>query len=184
MFGAVLALVSMLREPTEIDTPELVLLPLRVEHAAEMQLVLADESLGAFTGDSPPTLPELEARYRRQVAGRSVDENEQWMNWVIVEPTSNRLVGYVQATIQASTNLGSAVAELAWVIGVPWQGRGYATSAAAAVCRWLRAEGVADFAANIHPSNVASERVAERLGLHLTADVVGGERRWASDSVE
>ena len=49
-----------------------------------------------------------------------------------------------------------AAAELAWVVAVPHQGRGYAREAALAVRDRLRDAGVTGFSAYIHPDHTAS----------------------------
>ena len=133
----------------------------------------ARRSSYSFIGGRPPTLGELTEQYRRQVVGRSVDGREEWLNWIVrVDGTA---VGYVQATVHEG-----ARAVVAWVIGVPWQGRGYATGAANELVGLLRARGVRRIEAYIVPGHVGSERVAERIGLspHRApvrgrADVVG-----------
>ena len=62
--------------------------------------------------------------------------------------------------------------ELGWaVVRAEW-GNGYATEAARAVRDWVRAErNVARLISLIAPDNVASQRVAERLGAVPTATV-------------
>jgi RimJ/RimL family protein N-acetyltransferase len=79
-----------------------------------------------------------------------------------------RVIGYLQATIEGS------VATLAWVIGTPYQGRGYATEAARAVAGALPGQLRAD----VHPRNGASQAVARAIGLHPTTEVVDGETVW------
>lgn len=152
----------------------LVLEPLRVEHAAEMVAVLADAGLFAYTGGSPPALEELEARYARQAAG-SGDPAERWHNWVVRLGDEGPAVGYVQATVRP----GDAVAELAWVVGTPWQGRGIGREAAAVVLDHLAASGeVTRVVAHVHPDHLASQRVAAALGLAPTERLVDGEVEW------
>jgi len=102
-----------------ILTGRLDLLPLRAEDADEMADVLADPVLYAFTGGEPPTPPSLRARYERQVAG-SHDPAERWYNWVIRLRDAGCLCGTVQATVTTGPAAGDAVAEVAWVVGVPW----------------------------------------------------------------
>lgn len=101
--------------PGALRTARLTLLPLRVEHAEEMAVVLADPALHAFTGDAPLPVAELRARYQRQVAG-SPDPAEAWGNWVIRLDAEGALTGYVQATATADQ------AEIAWVVGTPGSG--------------------------------------------------------------
>ena len=145
--------------------------PLRVADAAEMVQVLDAPELYSYIGGRPPTLGELTEQYRRQVVGRSVDGREEWLNWIVrVDDTA---VGYVQATVHQG-----ARAVVAWVIGLPWQGRGYATEAANELLALLRARGVRRIEAYIVPGHVGSERVAERVGLTPTGHLSEGEQMW------
>jgi RimJ/RimL family protein N-acetyltransferase len=68
--------------PETIVTERLTLLPLRVEHAEEMSVVLADPALHAFIGGTPATSGELRARYARMLAG-APDPAVSWCNWVV-----------------------------------------------------------------------------------------------------
>ncbi len=111
-------------------TDRLVLTPLTVDDADEMTSVLADERMYAFTGGEPPTVEQLRFRYGRQVVGRSPTGDEWWLNWIVrLEPDG--AVGTVQATVAAD----GASADVAWQVGVPWQGRGVASEAATALVR-------------------------------------------------
>lgn len=143
-----------------------------------MSLVLRDREVYAYIGGEPPSVEELRSRYERQVAGRSPDGSRGWLNWIVRERETERMVGTVQATLCVAS--GGMSAELAWVIGVAHQGRGYATEAVGAMVGWLRQRGVTAFAAHIHPGHGASERVAARIGLVATDTVRDGEIRWAS----
>ncbi|WP_231919922.1 GNAT family N-acetyltransferase [Microlunatus soli] len=173
----------MRREP--LNDGLLILEPLTVEHAEEMVEVLADPQLYAFTGGSAPTLAELRHRYARQVAGHSSDRTQWWLNWVIrlrLDP-DRPAVGYLQATVAAEPLAAEplaadrATAELAWVVGMPWQGRGIAARAAGLVADQLRPTRLI---AHIHPDHRASEAIAHRLGMAPTDEVVDGERRWST----
>ncbi|MFE3451885.1 GNAT family N-acetyltransferase [Nonomuraea sp. NPDC059194] len=150
-----------------IETPPLVLVPLRVEHAEEMAAVLSDPELHEFIGGAPLTAQELRARYERLVAGPS-----GWRNWVIWLRAEERLVGYVQATIEGRT------AEIAWVIGLPWQGRGLGAMSVKALVGWLGGQDVDTVTAHIHPDHAASAAVARSAGLKPTDQWQDGEVRW------
>lgn len=146
--------------------------PLRVDDAAEMAVVLAGPGLYEFTGGEPPTVADLERRYTVQTRGHSADGSEQWLNHIV--EVDGRAVGYVQATIPRD----AGHAEIAWVIGAPWQGRGYGRQAAALLVDDLATRGLTEVIAHIHPQHVASERVASALGMEPTEVVVDGETRW------
>ncbi len=153
-----------------IATTRLTLTPIEVADAAEMVDVLSDPSLYAFTGGMPPTLAQLEDRYRHQSAGADGDD-EIWHNWVL--RLDDKAIGYVQATVKGDH------ADLAWVVGVPWQGFGYATEASVAMKDWLRDHGAARFSAHIHPDHSASQAIAARLELQPTRRLDDdGEMIW------
>jgi RimJ/RimL family protein N-acetyltransferase len=157
-----------------IRTDQLLLSPLTVDDADEMVVVLGDERMHEFTGGAPLALEPLRERYRLLAGGRSADGSELWFNWIVRRATDRAAVGVVQATVTAD---GSA-AEVAWEVGVPWQGRGIASEAAVAMVEWLVAHGVRSITAHVHPDHDASARVAARAGLAPTDDVVDGEAVW------
>lgn len=135
--------------------------------------VLASEELYTHIGGGPPIRSELEALYARQTVGISPDGTQEWLNWIVLVGMST-MAGYVQA----SRPMDGTTAEIAWVIGVPWQRQGRATSAVRLMLEELAARGVEDIIADIHPANKASEGVARRVGMSPTDEVVDGETRW------
>jgi RimJ/RimL family protein N-acetyltransferase len=157
-----------------ITARRLILVPLRAEHAGEMTTVLADPDLYTFTGGSPPTRQKLRARYECLIAG-SPDPAVSWCNWVIQLRSPECLSGTVQATIHTGDR---PVAEVAWVVGRSWQGRGIATEAAQALVGWLTRRSVQTVIAHIHPDHQASAAVAAAAGLTPTGEWQDGERRW------
>jgi RimJ/RimL family protein N-acetyltransferase len=161
-----------------IRSARLSLVPLAVADAAEMAGVLSADALYAFTGGSPPTAGELRARYARQNAGRSPDGSEEWRNWILRREPAGEAIGYVQATIAAQ----GTRAEIAWVVGVNWQGQGYAAEAAQALVAWLDSRGVTAIQAHIHPDHAASAAVARRAGLAPTGRFEDGEQLWLRGS--
>ena len=134
--------------------------------------VLSDAVLYAFTGGEPPGPAELEARYLAQVAGASTPD-EVWHNWIIRLGEPPVAAGFVQATVTG------AEADIAWVVGSPWQRRGIATEAAIAMCWWLASTGVQRLTAHIHPEHAASAKVATACGLLRTDEIdEDGEVVW------
>ena len=160
-----------------IRSARLWLVPLAVSDAEEMVGVLSAGALYTFTGGEPPGLDELRARYTRQVAGRSPDGSQEWHNWIIRREPGGQAVGYVQATVVD----GGRQAEIAWVVGVDWQGQGYAAEAARALVAWLDSRGVTIIKAHIHPDHASSAAVARRAGLAPTAHFDDGEQLWQRD---
>ncbi|WP_077063561.1 GNAT family N-acetyltransferase [Streptomyces sp. MP131-18] len=161
------------------------MVPLRVGHAEEMAAVLSDPALHAFIGGSPDTPQALRSRYRRMTAG-SPAPAVSWLNWVIRLRADARLTGTVQATVHANAGPAAeghghghgAVAEIAWMVGTPWQGRRIATEAARGLVDWLGRRGVRTVIAHIHPDHAASAAVASAAGLRPTDMWQDGEVRW------
>jgi RimJ/RimL family protein N-acetyltransferase len=157
-----------------ILTARLELVPLTVDDADEMVEVLGDRRLHEFTGGHPATLDELRDRYARLVGGGSADRSAAWHNWIVRRLADRRAVGTMQATVTG----GGRAAEVAWVVGVPWQGDGIASEAAKAVVAWLEQRRVQTITAHVHPGNAASAVVATRAGLTPTDTYHHGERLW------
>jgi RimJ/RimL family protein N-acetyltransferase len=156
----------------ELTGPRLALEPLRLEHERELAPLLADPALHVFTGGEPDTPAERRARIARQVRGRSPDGRDVWMNWVLRDGTD--AVGTLQATLRPDR-----VAEVAWVVFTPFQGRRYAREAAVVLVEWLLVSGTADaVVAHIHADHAASAAVARAAGLAPTAERHHGEVVW------
>ena len=161
----------------ELSTNRLRLEPLRVEHADEMVEVLAPRALYEYYPDEPsPTLEALRETYRRQTRGHSSDGRQTWNNWIIRLISSGEAIGFIQVTTVDSE------AEMAWVVGVPWQGNGYAAEAARAVRDSCLAGDTQQYVAavicHIAPDHEKSERIARSLGMSPTTRRHEGERRW------
>jgi len=160
-----------------LRTPRLDLVPMETGHAEEMAVVLGDPALYGFIGGTPATPSALRDRYARMTAGAPQPE-VSWCNWVLALRGEGCLAGTVQATVAPDGDGPSA--EIAWVVGVPWQGRGLATEAARALAGWLRARGVRTLVAHVHPDHHASAAVAAAAGLAPTGEWHDGEVRWRS----
>jgi RimJ/RimL family protein N-acetyltransferase len=173
-----------------VPTGRLELLPLRLEHAAELAAALSDPALHTFIGGAPATPDELRSRCLRLIAG-SPDPAVHWWNWVLRLREDGCLVGTVQATVSASSHDSAshdsashgsaddgAVAEVAWVVGTPWQGRGIATEAAGGLIAWLGRRPVRAVIAHVHPEHRASAAVAAAVGLLRTDRWHDGEVEW------
>ena len=157
-----------------IVTERLTLDPLVAADADALFAVLDDERMHEFTGGSPLTLDELRSRYERLAVGHSADDSELWLNWIVRMTVDATAIGVMQATVAAD---GSS-ADVAWEVGVPWQGSGIATEAATAVVSWLVDHDVPVIRALVHPDHAASQRVAARAGLQPTNELVDGEVIW------
>ena len=151
-------------------SPRLELVPVIADNAEELTQVFGDERLYGFLASRPTTAKELRDQFGRLAAERRADKKgTAQRNWTLRRRSDGRAVGLLQA---AFSDQGRA-AEIAWAVGVPWQGHGLASEAARAVVGWLERRGVVTITAHIHSDHHASAKVAARAGLRPT-----GEYRW------
>ena len=160
-----------------IATARLDLIPLTAHDADDLFDVLEDPELGRFTDETPPADVEvLRDRFAFWSARRSPDGSELWLNWVVRRREDGRAVGHVQATV------GDGDAAIAWVVGATFQRQGIATEAGTALMAWLHATlDVSVVRGMIHPDHVASQTVAERIGLRPTDGWLDGEVVWTDE---
>jgi RimJ/RimL family protein N-acetyltransferase len=106
---------------------------------------------------------------------KSRSETQGWIDWNkinyaeygfglwIVETLEGTFVGDCGLTWQQVD--GAPALEVGYHVRRDLQGRGYATEAAGACREYATRLGQPKLVAIIHPENVASQRVAERIGL-------------------
>jgi len=123
-------------------------------------------------------------------APKTRDEAAAWIAWNqrnyaehgyglwVIETHAGEFVGDCGLTWQEVNGLSKL--EVGYHVAPAWQGAGIATEAAAA-CRDFAMEHVdtRELIAIIHPDNRASERVAEKVGMHRVEDdhAAGRSRR-------
>jgi RimJ/RimL family protein N-acetyltransferase len=162
-----------------ILTARLELQPVVEADAEALAEVFLDERMYRFTGGQPGTLEDLRASFARIEAQRANDrDGTAQHNWTVRRRADGQAVGMVQAVVAD----GGRNAEIAWAVGVPWQGQGIASEATQAVVAWLEAHGVDTVTAHVNPDHHASVGVATRAGLHPTGEVREqrgiGEQLW------
>jgi RimJ/RimL family protein N-acetyltransferase len=150
-----------------ILTARLELQPVVEGDAEALAEVFSDQRMYRFTGGQPGTREDLRAAFARIQAGRANDRGgTAQRNWTVRRRADGQAVGMLQAVLSN----GGRSAEIAWAVGVPWQGQGIASEAAQAVVAWLEARGVRTVTAHINPDHHASTGVAARVGLQPTGE--------------
>lgn len=124
--------------------------------------VLRDPSIFEYLSGEPPTLEELERRYRFLAGGKSPDGSQQWLTWILRESSgAGSAVGFTQASIEEPLQF-----HVAYVIGRDHQRMGYAGEATRAmldaVFQRYRVERAI---IEVDVRNAASIRLAEALGF-------------------
>jgi RimJ/RimL family protein N-acetyltransferase len=116
----------------ELKTDRLILEPLQPRHAPLLFDLLSDSVMYAYIPQDPPKSVEaLAERYVRLEVGRSADGNDIWLNFALRQIENDAYVGTVQATVTGKR------AYVAYELGPPHWGRGYATEAVRALIGYL-----------------------------------------------
>jgi len=158
-----------------LETERLLLAPMVEADSEALFELLKNPAVHDFTGSKPPgSADDVKAKIRRRESRRSPAGDELWLNWTLRLKSDQAVVGYVQAGVRARG------ADLAWVIGVPFQRQGFASEASQRVLHWLCDDlCVNELRANIHPNHIASTRVARRLGFSRSGETTDdGEDVW------
>ena len=157
-----------------LETPRLRLRPQKPADLSFLVGLWSDPEVTRFMGG--PRDPEELARSFQQVA---LDPGaDKFDLWPVEERQSGRLVGHCGLLEKQVEGRGEI--ELVYLIAVPDWGRGLATEIAAALRdRAFGPLGLDRLIALIHPENLASERVALRVGMRLEREIIrpGGNRR-------
>jgi RimJ/RimL family protein N-acetyltransferase len=129
-------------------------------HADALFELLLDPALYAHENEPPASLQWLRERFRRLESRESADGAEQWLNWAVFALPATP-VGYVQATVYPTGR-----ADIAYVFGSRFWGRGLATAAVELMVAELQARyGVKTLTAALKRTNAPSLRLLERLGF-------------------
>ena len=147
-----------------IRTDNLIIEPQTEGHAEAMYRVLSDPAIYEFENEPPRSIDWLRERFRFLESRLSPEGDERWLNWVIRLPGGN-LAGYVQATVQPD-----GTADIAYVLGSGYWGKGYARRAVEAMIAELRGRyGVHTLRAVFKTANFRSRRLLERLSFEPVA---------------
>jgi [ribosomal protein S5]-alanine N-acetyltransferase len=98
--------------------------------------------------------------------------------WPVVEKATGQVVGH--CGLLEKEVAGKAEIELTYVLAASAWGKGYATEVGRALVSYaFEVRGLSRLIALIEPENVASARVAEKIGLRWVQDIIrpGGEMR-------
>jgi RimJ/RimL family protein N-acetyltransferase len=119
----------------------------------------------------PPPLPPFG---RAEIAEMLLDDLRHWREagfgpWAVVAAEDGELVGRVG--LRRTSIGGELVTELAWTVRPPWQGRGLASAAALAGLALARSCAIEEVVALVLPANIASRRVAEKIGMRTSGEV-------------
>jgi RimJ/RimL family protein N-acetyltransferase len=143
-------------------TDRLLVFPMALNAVHDAFPALSDPQIYAYLDDGPPEDPTaLERRWGRYLAG-SGDPAVLWLNSLVREVDTARVIGWVQATVY----LHRKTADIGYVLHPDSWGRGYGTEAVRALVEWLfTTYPLSAIEASVDTRNVRSQRLLERLGF-------------------
>ncbi|MFE9371776.1 GNAT family N-acetyltransferase [Streptomyces sp. NPDC006711] len=157
-------------EPARSGAPEkpLPVVRLRVpteEDAYVWHRVFDDPDVMEFHGGRPAEVSVYEELTARQ---RKHDAERGFCLWTLLDE-DDTVIGFTGAQPWPLDDWGPVgEIEIGWRLARTHWGRGYATAAARATLARVRAAGVPRVVAMVHPGNVRSVAVTERLGMTLS----------------
>jgi [ribosomal protein S5]-alanine N-acetyltransferase len=151
------------------ETPRLVIRHFTAGDAAAMEAVFCDAEVMRYSEDGVDDPEAVRTRIGNVIADYPTSPLGMW---AIAEKPTGNVIGYV-ALGRPRSPCGLREAELGFRLARPYWGRGYATEAAGAACRHaFETLLLARIVATIDPQNVASARVAQKVGMTLQGEVM------------
>ncbi|MBN8555831.1 MAG: GNAT family N-acetyltransferase [Deltaproteobacteria bacterium] len=147
--------------------------PIQPRHAKEMFEVLSPQEIYEFIPDTPPkSVAALTERYQKLSLEKSPDGYQIWKNWVIRNIGADRLIGYIQATIDHKIK----EADIVYVLHPASWGQGFAEEA----CRLMIADLQQNFQlkllwVKLDSQNIRSVQLMKRLGFQKRTHLIKSE---------
>lgn len=163
------------KEVQMIETPRLILRPMREEDTEALLHIFADPAVMASFGVEPFGRPQMERWVRRNLDHQNA---HGYGLFSVILKENGLLVGNCGLEVMEVT--GTTAAELGYDFRSDYWGRGMATEAAMAVRDYAFGTlGLPRLVSLIRQGNDASRRVAEKVGMRLAeTDQRGGHPYW------
>jgi ribosomal-protein-alanine N-acetyltransferase len=164
----------MLKEIPEITTQRLLLRPLELADAPDIQNLAADRDVASTTESIPH--PYLKGMAESWVeSSRRKFQRGELVNFAITLISDGAFIGAIGLRIDAENN----EAEVGYWLGKPYWGQGYATEAAAPVIQYAFWELGLDRVRAFHfTQNPASGRVLEKVGMAYKGRLNQAQEKW------
>jgi [ribosomal protein S5]-alanine N-acetyltransferase len=153
-----------------IETPRLLIRVPELEDVDQLMAVMGDSDAMQYIGDGT-TRPRDEVAAGQEAKQRYLVEHGFTM-FTVVEKSSGDVVG----DCGLGTWKETGEIEIGWRFAPRFWGKGYGTEAAAAVFAHARKIGLIHLICMVQSKNVASWRIAERLGFALDREWVRNGR--------
>ncbi len=141
--------------------------PVTARHAEAMAKILNDPRVYRYLDDEPPSHQHLVEQYGYLECGRSPDEDEHWLTWILFAHAAVEPMGFVQATIREPDTV-----HIAYVLEPGSWHQGYGREAVAAMLQLVFTQYRVERAiAEMDTANEASMALVRGLGfvrIHTT----------------
>ncbi|HSJ52304.1 MAG TPA: GNAT family N-acetyltransferase [Anaerolineae bacterium] len=162
----------MSEHPWSLETPRLLIRRIEPGDVDTLVALWSDPEVTRYVG-GPREPEQLRASLVADLAAAAPPSRDLW---TVVEKASGRVVG--NCGLLEKTVEGQPEVEVAYVLARWAWGHGYATEAAAAVCKYaFKVLGLRRLVSLIDPPNAASLRVAARLGMRLKGETTRPDGR-------
>lgn len=162
-----------LRLDYPVRTSRLLLRPLDASDTDALIAYRSLEDVCRYVPFEPMDAEAVGERLRNGWSRTTLDAEGQALTLGVELAESRRLIGDVMLAWHSAEHRGG---EVGWVLHPGHSGHGYATEAARAVLRLAFDElGLHRMVARVDARNVASLRLAERLGMRREAHLIGNE---------
>jgi RimJ/RimL family protein N-acetyltransferase len=137
--------------------------PLTVGHAQELGAVLLNEQVYQHIGGTPPSPERFKVGIQRVLAGPPAHRSgDEWINYVVRQSQNNAVVGRLEATTH------DGIAEVAFLFGPKYWGKGYATEGLLWLHKLLLARSdCRELWATTVPANSRCQALLARCGYSL-----------------
>jgi ribosomal-protein-alanine N-acetyltransferase len=154
-----------------LETERLTLRPLVLEDAAALYYIYSDPETMKFMGQAPDSV----AQERNNIQSHLNHHYEKYEVglWATLLKENHQLIG--RCGLMHKQIEGMPEVELAYLLGRKYWGNGLATEAATAILQYgITRCGLDRIVTVIHPQNVASIRVAEKIAMKYEREVMYG----------
>ena len=159
--------------PIGLETERLLLRrPIRSDFEPMRQMI-CDPQVVTHIGGSPLCRAEAWARFQRDVGHWTL---EGFGQFTVLEKASGRYVGKL-GHARFMRDLGARAeteVEMTWTLASGFHGQGYAAEAGRAALEWFDAHGARRTACIVAEANLASLKLAEKLGYREVDRLTGG----------
>ncbi len=146
-----------------LQTPRLTITALTLAHWEAYATAWADPELTAFIGGKPRTRSESWTKFTQAIGLWPVFG---YGYWAFLDRETGAFLGNGGlACFERGIDVLEGYPEAGWAFVPAAWGRGLATEAMAAILNWADGQVVSEIRCIIDPANVASDRVASKLGF-------------------